>query len=156
MKTCRAAVRSLLVAAVALSCALDVVLAAAPSAWADASGCTWAPGGFAAQQCINVHGSGLYVSWVANQYFASPTSGWAANVCNRKHENKFTNPNGTIGYWEADLSSCILGSVAVTTGDYVTWSPNRRFYDGRGMCARSNNSDTGGTWSPYACETIHS
>lgn len=137
-----------------LVCSLALAVVAAPAAHASASGCTWAPGGPGAQQCINVSGSGLHVNSVANQYFASPT-GSLANLCNRKHQDKFTNPNGQIGYWNNNPTSCILGAVAVTTGDYVVWKPNRNFYDGRGMCARSNNSDTGG-WTPYACETIHS
>ena len=138
----------------AMACLLGMWLLAAPAAHASASGCTWAPGGALAQQCIYVSGNGLYVSYVDNGYFASPYSGYAANVCNRRHEDKFTWPSGAIGYWEDDPSSCIPGAVAVVTGDYVRWNAQHTFYPDRGMCARSANSDTGGSWSPYACETI--
>jgi hypothetical protein len=135
---------------------IGAALITAPAAHASASGCTFAPGGAAAQQCITVLGSGLHVSQVANEYYASPISGNAANVCSRHHQDKFTFPNGNIGYWGNNPSSCILGSVAVISGDYVVWNANQNFYNGRGMCAQSNNSDTGGTWTPFACETIHS
>jgi hypothetical protein len=121
---------------------------------ASASGCTLAPGGPGAQQCIAVYGSSLYVDQVTNNYFASLVSGTGANVCNRKHQYKFTNPDNTIGWWNINPTSCILGIAAASTGDYVDWYPRRNFHDGRGMCAHSNNSDTGGTWTPYACETI--
>jgi hypothetical protein len=133
---------------------LGALVVAAPAAQATAAGCTWAPGGAAAQQCIYVSGDGTYVSYVMNQYYASPISGYAANVCNRRHRTKFVASTGATGYIENDPSSCILGSVAVTTGDYTRWDARRHLLAWSDVCAKSANSDTGGSWTPSACETI--
>ena len=146
--------RSARIVTAALTCAASLMVANAPKSNAEATGCTWAPGGIGAEQCIWVYGTGLYVPQVSNMYYASPTSGYGANVCNRRHNYKFTEMDNTIRTADINPSSCILGMTAVIQGDMVRWYPRRNFHDGRGMCARSNNSDTGGTWTPFACETI--
>jgi len=147
--------RSVRAAVVGAALVASSVVAAAP-AHASASGCTWAPGGAFAQQCIHVWGSGLRVDKVANQYFPSPLSGYSANVCRREHQDKFTDLDNQIRYHHASLDSCIPGAVAVAFGDYEMWYPHRDFHDHRGMCAQSKNSDTGDTWTPFACVTVHS
>jgi len=127
-----------------------------PAAGASAQGCTFAQGGAAAQQCTTVIGSGLHVNEIDNDYYASPVSGGTADVCNRHHQITYYNANGTKGTWSANPSSCILGSVAILTGDEQYVYPNRNFPNNKSICSRSRNSDTNEVWTPYACVTIHS
>jgi hypothetical protein len=122
------------------------------------SGCTNAQGGIGAVQCITLDdGSvGLFVGQVYNQYYASPATGTVANVCNRHHQTTYYNSNGTQGVVSSNPTSCILGVVAVATGDYSRWSPYRNFPNHKNICARTRNSDTNEQWTPYACLNIHS
>lgn len=151
----RRRIRATVLAIGASSLMIGGVVSAGPAS-ASASGCTWAPGGAFAQQCIHVWGGGLHIAHLANQYFASPWSGWGSNVCRRMHREKFTDLDNVVRFAEQDLASCITGAAAVSIGDYSVWYPNRDFHNKRGMCAFSNNSDTGGTWTPQACVTVHS
>lgn len=134
----------------------SLIALGAPAASANAQGCTFAQGGAAATQCITVYGSGLHVNEVDSEYDASPVSGGAADVCNRHHQITYYNADGTKGTWYANPTSCILGAVAVLTGDDQDVYPNRNFPNNKPICGRTRNSDTGEAWTPYACVTIHS
>jgi hypothetical protein len=66
---------------IALVSLITVVLGtvlATPAAANAASGCSWAPGGFGARQCLNVNGTGTYVNWERETY----TTNWGGpNIC---------------------------------------------------------------------------
>jgi hypothetical protein len=142
-------------AAVAVSVpAMNVFTASAASA--NASGCTWAPGGAFAQICTNVYGSGTYVSDAYSTYYSSPTTPLGANVCDRLHKFAYYSTDGVRHEVRVDASGCIPNSVATVTGDYVHTTPARHFANNKPFCSAANNSETAYKWTPWACVTIHS
>jgi hypothetical protein len=134
----------------ATSTVLLLITVQSSDALADATGCTLAPGYTGALNCVAVYGSGLHVDSSQSRYQPG-ISPWPQQICSRKHEWRFRR-YGAAGYTTKDLpgNGCILGVAP----DYVDWASPGTMTNGSSFCAHSNNTQTGGVWTPFACETI--
>jgi hypothetical protein len=136
---------------VALFAASGLMVAAAPApVSADARGCTAAPGGALAVNCIVVKGSGLKVKRSKSSYTAGVG---LPNICSRNHQWRYVK-KGT----SRKVTKTIRPHGCSLAVSYAVWKKidqrvgkmkhNSKF------CARSKNNQTGGRWTPYACVTI--
>jgi hypothetical protein len=146
-RTARARV---LAAMVTLATSMLLVTAHPGGAWADATGCTSAPGYTGALNCVAVYGSGLHVDSAQSRYQPGVTP-YPQQLCNRNHQWQFRR-YGATGYTSKSLTAtgCILGVLP----DYLDWANPGQMSNNSSFCARTNNTHTGGVWSPFACETI--
>jgi len=137
-------------AAAAVATATLLVTAQAGDALADANGCTSAPGYTGALNCVGILGSGLQVDSAQSRYQPG-VSPWPQQLCNRVHLFQFRR----YGYATSDTKKLVAnGCIFGLLPDYLDWANPGRMSDGSSFCARSSNSQTGYTLTPYACKTI--
>lgn len=122
-----------------------------------ANGCTQAPGPAGAHNCVVVGGDHTTVTSAASNYYYLTPIG--PNICNRKHQFRYTLPNGNVIQPEYTASGCITPPVAVVTGDYVmlpgvSSSSPLHLKANTQFCTRANNTATGGVWTSWACVSI--
>ena len=117
------------------------------TASASANGCTSAPGGVGALNCVDVSGWGIVVLSADSVY----NSGYnPSNVC--KPQAKFKHKkNGTSSYAYKYVSASTCGLWR----GYVTWSAPGAMADGRQFCATQKNSVIS-AYANYACIGISS
>ncbi|GAA3220827.1 hypothetical protein ACFP63_00705 [Oerskovia jenensis] len=133
--------------AVLFVAAATMFATAAPSSAAE--GCTAAPGGWGAQNCISVVGSGLNVAQAESSYL--PGVGWNANICSRSHEFKYKKINTvSYAYRLSNPSGCVLNPLQVD----VIWKAPGNMANGSDFCGRSKNDASSNTFSNYACVRI--
>ncbi|VTR77227.1 hypothetical protein [Cellulomonas hominis] len=115
----------------------------------DALGCTAAPGGIGAQNCVTVINSsplgGTGFAYAISSYISA-----SDNVCSKTAQFKYTdrtaNPNKT---------ATVSGSACSYGGGDLRWDPaDFHLQHGSDFCARQKNSATGGVYANYACVRI--
>lgn len=115
----------------------------------DAMGCTAAPGGIGAQNCVTVVNSsplgGTGLAYAFSNYLSA-----SDNVCAITAQFKYTDrtadPNKTK---TMTTSSCFYG------GSQIKWDPaDFALQHGSDFCARQKNSATGQVYSNWACVRI--
>lgn len=113
-----------------------------------ASGCTLAPGNFAAMNCIYVNGESDWVNYIRATYDTGG-SPYPDNLCNRAYEFQYYR----AGY--VNPVTIVNNQPGCGPGGFVTYSNtlqvNARLQDGSTVCTRTKNSATDNEWAPYAC-----
>lgn len=123
-----------------------VVASSSAPAEANANGCTLAPGGPGALNCIYVDGSGQTVNYSDSIYNSGTIP---ANVCYPNGKWKYVQNGTTYNQWTYRSAS--------TCGwwrGYITWGANMAMKDGSSFCATQKNSVIS-SYANYACITVH-
>ncbi len=142
--------RASVVAAAGAAAVLVLTAIPASDAFADATGCTSAPGYTGALNCVAVYGSGLHVDSAQSRYQPGVTP-YPQQLCNRNHQWQFRRyGSGSYSTKTLTASGCILGVLP----DYLDWANPGTMTNSSSFCARSANTHTAGSWTPFACEQI--
>lgn len=143
MKVRNKAVRG---AVLALAIAGAVFTPAGPAS-ADASGCTLAPGSLGSIACVEVKGTGTWVSNMRSVYNTNVVS--YSNVCRPESWFAYDPNNAGRTYVYRSSSNCSLVRA------WLDHAPNRRMDRNTTACAKQKNTFSG-SWSNYACITVRS
>ncbi len=133
-----------LLVAIAVTAAMTAGVGAG-TASASADGCTSAPGGLGALNCIYVNGSSDLVNYSDSIYNSGVNP---SNVCNPQGKWKYKKLNTTAyAYKYVSASTCGLWR------GYVTWNSPGRMVNQSQFCATQKNSVIS-SYANYACITI--
>lgn len=109
------------------------------------TGCTLAPGGPGALNCVYLNGSSLYINYSDSIYNSGAVP---VNVCDPQGKWRYM-LHGTNYYLHTLRSTDTCGWWR----GFVTWHPRTHMADGSSFCATQKNSVIP-DYANFACETI--